>query len=76
MLIVTILSVIVCGAPAALPDGECDRSGSWIREASSYTEATEDWDACLKDRKFLKASKLYDEVECDQFDPNMKPVRF
>lgn len=75
MFIVTILAVVVCGAPAALPEGECDRSGSWIREASSYTEAEEDWQACLTERQFLKAAKLYDEVECDQFDPNQR-VKF
>ena len=76
MLIVTILSAVICGAPAALPEGECDRSQSWIREASSYSEAEEDWQTCLKQRAMFKEAKLYDEVECDQFDPNTKPVRF
>lgn len=72
MLIVTVLSMFLCGASADLPEGECEAARSELWEASSYTEAEQDWQTCLIRRKAEKLAGKYDEVECDQFDPNAK----
>ena len=72
MFIATMLSAVLCGAPAGLPQGECDNKDSYVWEADSYTEAEEDWQTCLQWRAAMKASGKFESVECDQFDPNAK----
>jgi hypothetical protein len=72
MFIVTLLSAYLCGANAQIPEGECETAKSQMWEANSYTEAEQDWQSCLIARKAAKLSGKYDEVECDQFDPNQK----
>lgn len=72
MYVVTVLSMFLCGASANIPEGECETASSELWEASSYTEAEQDWQTCLIRRKAEKLSGKYDEVECDQFDPNQK----
>lgn len=74
MFVVTLLSAVLCGAPAGLPTGECATAESSIWEATSYTEAEDDWQDCLKRRKAMKAGSKYQSVECDQFDPNAKVI--
>lgn len=75
MFIVTLLSAVLCGSPAGLPEGECRVDGSSVWEASSYTEAEEDWQDCIRRRKAMQAEGKYKSVECDQFDPNAPKVR-
>lgn len=72
MLIVTVLSMYLCGAQANLPEDECETANSELWEANSYAEAEDDWQTCLIRRKAAQLSGRYDEVECDQFDPNQK----
>lgn len=64
MVIVTILSMMLCGEPNGLPEGECETVSSQRWEAGTFSEADDDWAACL-DKRAQKLGR-YDEVECDQ----------
>lgn len=63
-MITTILSVIICGAAANLPEGECREAiqGSW--QSQSWREANFDWQAC-KDKRASLIGRV-EEANCDQ----------
>lgn len=63
-MIITILSLVLCGAEAGLPAGECREvvQDSW--EATSWREADFDWADCKEKR--AKLIGRYEDVNCDQ----------
>lgn len=70
MLIVTMLTALLCNGEGV----KCKVDDSYVWEASSYTEAVQDWGTCLQWREAFQATGKYKSVECDQFDPNAKVV--
>lgn len=70
LFIVTVMSAMICGQSADLPHGDCEVRDSWIAEANNVVDAERDWQVCLGRRAILQAKRSYDQVECDQFDPN------
>lgn len=68
-MIVTILSMALCGSVADLPNDHCEEPVAWEYVATTPEQAKLDWQACMTRRKLLDGRFSDHEImfECDQF---------